>query len=1068
VFVKGEAELHGEAKEDDDGKEEEEVVVPQQAVGDVALSTAGKKAPGRDGSVPEADNQPAAKDGEDDPGGGAEEELKRRQREEAEEELKRRQREEADKRFFDLLNRGQTKQKKSRASDLDRGGADGGDNDVSAATTTAPAGGDAPTVRQVGSRHTRAEPFSEHRTDDFAAATASSFSMGLPSSFGKAAASNPLSSFSSSSKQKPAPGLQPAWEKHTKGIGSKLLAKMGYKGTGGLGGGVGGANDGEDDGDSRTTAKLRAGIHAPIQVKVRPTNLGLGYGNFKEATSQPPKPPTPPAKKRPSLASQSQGPELEKKKTVTSFSLPTTSDLLAAESWRRGGGGAGAYSRKGIRGQRSKRRIVPYMELLDSHQATPIVGPKRDLVIDMRPESALVAALDASFPQPGHDSSLSVPLAEELLHNLQLLLSTHEGNLFASAQARSSASDEVGILRSKAADLEAQTTVGEARQQKLQRLLSLMERLERGGEELLHLLREMVETFTPDEAKELQLYSVVIPNVVGTILDEALKDWSTALLKGSENRDPPSASGGDYTRETMSMLDTVQSLAETTAQAFSSTLPALNKNEALALYRNLIRDHVVPCFRRLLESITFWDPPYVNNDGALAVYELLLERFGVWQAKARSPASASDCIVPDNARESDSHQVFPTEEVPSDNEDANDPISTRSSSVRLSDLLKLLDDAISTKISRAVRRWTPQLTADSHDGSVDWVYRLDLWVIPWFPHLESSSLNLLVSDCKNAMAKALTVANKFIPLVNDTAGLFFTRSRQVLQPWRGVFKPKTLSDWISKQVIPRWVRSLAAASSASELLTHVDEILEWRTLELLQVVEIASLLEGVALPSWTRFVYDSLSATSTATNGANESRDESLKLATIVDQYFGWKQRLYPFLNEDVELCSWLHVVLLQLEASDQNRLDALPHLEPPSRGALDSSFPSVLARRTTTMKKREQADLFRALHSHDASADPNAIRAEARIRLKQASSSRAPPTFREVVAEFAAEHDILFQPKILSSSAGTVAPASVDGHPVFTFGTKQIYLDANVVYCYEKPQQWTPIALADLVNLAQ
>jgi hypothetical protein len=43
-----------------------------------------------------------------------------------------------------------------------------------------------------------------------------------------------------------------------------------------------------------------------------------------------------------------------------------------------------------------------------------------------------------------------------------------------------------------------------------------------------------------------------------------------------------------------------------------------------------------------------------------------------------------------------------------------------------------------------------------------------------------------------------------------------------------------------------------------------------------------------------------------------------------------------------------------------------------------------------------------------------------------------------------------------------------VDGHPVFTFGSRQVYLDANVVYCYENPQQWTPMALADLVNAAR
>jgi len=53
------------------------------------------------------------------------------------------------------------------------------------------------------------------------------------------------------------------WEKHTKGIGSKLLQKFGFKGR--LG-----ANE--------------SGVSKAIEVVVRPNGLGLGFGDFKEAT----------------------------------------------------------------------------------------------------------------------------------------------------------------------------------------------------------------------------------------------------------------------------------------------------------------------------------------------------------------------------------------------------------------------------------------------------------------------------------------------------------------------------------------------------------------------------------------------------------------------------------------------------------------------------------------------------------------------------------------------------------------------------------------------------------------
>ncbi|KAF0694783.1 Aste57867_14381 [Aphanomyces stellatus] len=55
-----------------------------------------------------------------------------------------------------------------------------------------------------------------------------------------------------------------AWQKHTKGFGMKMLAKMGFRGR---------------------LGKDEQGVAAPVAVKARPNQMGLGFGDFKEAVT---------------------------------------------------------------------------------------------------------------------------------------------------------------------------------------------------------------------------------------------------------------------------------------------------------------------------------------------------------------------------------------------------------------------------------------------------------------------------------------------------------------------------------------------------------------------------------------------------------------------------------------------------------------------------------------------------------------------------------------------------------------------------------------------------------------
>jgi tuftelin-interacting protein 11 len=182
-----------------------------------------------------------------------------------------------------------------------------------------------------------------------------------------------------------------SWEKHTKGIGSKLLAKMGFKGR---------------------LGRNESGVTRQLEVKVRPQGIGLGFGNFQEATT---------LRVNRELEADRQGKTLEemgggevaegKRKPETPF----------RGRWRKESGNL-KRKRQYVMAQDVQREV-------EEKNAGGLDG--RNLtIIDMRAPEIRVLASAAEAEWEPADMKLKEPrLGDELLHNVSLIVGISEADL---------------------------------------------------------------------------------------------------------------------------------------------------------------------------------------------------------------------------------------------------------------------------------------------------------------------------------------------------------------------------------------------------------------------------------------------------------------------------------------------------------------------------------------------------------------------------------------------------------------------------------------------------------------
>jgi tuftelin-interacting protein 11 len=796
-----------------------------------------------------------------------------------------------------------------------------------------------------------------------------------------------LSSFSSSpSLSSPQPKKPKAtWEKHTKGIGSKLLAKMGYTGQGGL---KRTRTIVTETGQALVVPTKNQGIDAPIQVKVRPNGLGLGFGNFKEASS---------IKENRRLEAKVRGVEEEQeepvhhgaqtmggnsKSSLASSALPSVRDLFKDQGWKRN--------------KKRKRKVVSYKELLEKQQSSSEQQQKQ-VIIDMRGPQQQDFGFDEDLTATG---TTSIPLGTELLHNVSLLLNTYENKVYSTATFFESTKRKLASLESDRSNLEQRRIDAKERTQKLRNTQTILNRIqqlidsEKSGDisvlnKVQQLIKELGATFNAQERADLKFSEILLPALLGSyIQSNIMEQWKP-------------------------LEDSLEHSKQIITSILSSSLD--RNDESLEPMRNLLQTSLVPKLRTTLQSVR-WDPVH-DVDVALDLYELLV------QCLSEFEESRGD----DGAQLTNDTGVFGT--VSS---------MTKEESASLVEMTKeiLIHDVVYNRLSAAVSQWKPQL--DESSGRL--VNRIDLWVIPWLPHLDHKALlPHLVSDCKRKIRTTMEHIQKHVKHDRD----FFPAAIETLRPWRGVFKESTLNEMVSSNVVPRLARYLRAMKVEMDLKKQdwigVDAALELNNARLLSNVEFLSLLEGEVMWVWCDKIHSKLV-------GAK------VELSQVTDAYVSMKSHLrhdleYPAawrcLYEDEVICRQFYAVLLMIRAVADAKMDGLDALVPS-----EMTFRGVLARRAKEEKQRISDDLVRM---EGGAAD---LDMEARVRLRRSGQT---PTFREVVEAFADERSISFKPR-------TGCNATKDGKQIFVFGEIPIYFDNNVVFAL-KDGDWSAISLQHLVD---
>ncbi|POM80165.1 STIP-like protein [Phytophthora palmivora] len=280
------------------------------------------------------------------------------------------------------------------------------------------------------------------------------------------------------------------WEKHTTGFGTKMLAKMGFKGR---------------------LGKKEDGVSATIEVKKRPAQMGMGYGDFVEASN---------LKQNRKLQKELKGESVEQEETVAA-----EDDTL----WRK---------RKAVPGRRKHKRAVDLAQEVQNMKKQK----KSDVVLDMRgPSVRVLSNMTAAYDVDSQRREAAKPkLGDELIYNVRMVVNLAQGKVYDLTQKIEANSENVVMMKKETKLIKAQLNVDDVRLQHMQAMVEQMKALDKLREQALEMqsvelilshLRTIRRSFPLEfDVHKLQqlVPSICLPPLRGLLMEANLLDHKSS------------------------------------------------------------------------------------------------------------------------------------------------------------------------------------------------------------------------------------------------------------------------------------------------------------------------------------------------------------------------------------------------------------------------------------------------------------------------------------------------------------------------------------------------------------